>query len=180
MNELEKQPGAERSLGEDHLRTRYDGIEHVGNQQLEALHRLDAESKTTACGVVRNGQLAALQGRFPTETSDPIQAATAFLEKHAAAFGFDIRNDVFDVPQLLNCDEGLLRDVVTVVFAHHMQRVPTYRAGVAVGVDKGGTVRFARALIPALIDAPEGRDADGAWKVAAALLGKGELPEADI
>jgi Zn-dependent metalloprotease len=179
MNKRKKQTDAKRSADGDDFRTRYDGIEHAGDQQIEALRQLDMESKTTTSGVVRRGQLTALQGRFPAGTTDPIKAAIGFLEKHAAAFGFDIngKDDAFATPQLVKCDEGLPRDIDTVVFGHRVRGVPTYRGGVAIGVDRGGSVRFARALVLPPIKVAKGRDAAGARKVVAALLREGELPE---
>ena len=172
--------------GRRKIRNRYDGIERIGEQQFEALGRLDRESTTTTSGVVRDGHLAALQGRFLTGSDVPIGAAIAFLGKHEAAFGFDIHgNDAFAAPRMVSCHEGLPDDVSTVVFDYRLRGIPTYRAGATVGVDRGGSVRFVRALVPAgtrraeyarRLDKPKG-GAAAARGVAAALLGDGELPE---
>lgn len=180
MSEQKKQIRADCSTAGDDFRTRYDGVENIDHQQLEALYQLDRESKTVVSGVVRDGRLIAVQGRFPTLTLDPVAAAIEFLGKHEIAFGFDAvgEDNAFTAPRLIEGDEGSPRDVSSVFFAHHVQGVPTYRGGVAVGVDGAGSVRFVRALIPPPIHAPEPRDAAGARNVISALLSDGDLPDA--
>ncbi len=165
--------------GGDDLHLRYDGIERIGEAQLEAIRRLETESRTATSGVVREGRVTAFQGRVPTGTTNPIDAARRFIEKYAPALGFDIQrnDDSFGPPRLVGCDEGTMRGVDTVVFPHRVKGVPAYRAGVAIGVDRGGSVRAVRAHLTASKHASKGRDAARARKAVTALLGKGELPE---
>ena len=199
MNEGKK--GKRHQLrGDDDWRARFDGIEHAGDQQVDALRRLALESKTAASGAVRDGRVTALQGHFPTETPDPMKAVAAFLATHAVALGFDApgRDDTFAAPRFVDCDEARPRDVDTILFSHRVQGVPTYRAGVSVEVDRGGSVRLLQALIPTpLLTAkgsrasgarkvatsarvPKGRGAARARKVVAALLGDDESARAHI